>query len=93
MRDFMDVYNFQNLTKGPTCFKNPNKPSCIDLILTNRKKQFILFALIETGVSDLNKMVVTVVKSYFRKLEAKIIKYRSNKISAMIVLGNNYWKN
>ena len=53
----MDVYNFQNLTKGPTCFKNPNKPSCIDLILTNRKKQFILFALIETGVSDLNKMV------------------------------------
>ena len=26
MRDFMEVYNFKNLTKGPTCFKNPNKP-------------------------------------------------------------------
>ena len=26
MRDFMEAYNFKNLTKGPTCFKNPNKP-------------------------------------------------------------------
>ena len=41
MSDFMEVYNFKNLTKGPTCFKNPNKPSCIDYILTNRKKQFM----------------------------------------------------
>ena len=36
-------------------------------------------ALIETGVSDFHKMVVTVLKSYFSKHEAKIIKYRSNK--------------
>ena len=35
--------------------------------------------MIETGVSDFHKMVVTVLKSYFRKREAKIIKYRSNK--------------
>ena len=41
MSDFMEVYNFKNLTKGPTYFKNPNKPSCIDLTLTNRKKQFM----------------------------------------------------
>ena len=75
----MEVYNFKNLNKGPTCFKNPTKPSCIDLILTKRKKQFMPSALIETGVSDFQKMVVTVLKSYFRKCEAKIIKYRSNK--------------
>ena len=47
MTDFMEVFNFKSLTKGPTCFKNtnkrtnffknPNKPSCMDLILTNRK--------------------------------------------------------
>ena len=36
-------------------------------------------ALIETGFSDFQKMVVTVLKSYFRKHEAKIIKYRINK--------------
>ena len=36
-------------------------------------------ALIKTGVSDFHKMVVTILKSYFRKREAKTIKYRSNK--------------
>ena len=76
---FMEVYNFKNLTKGPTCFKNPSKSSCIDLILTKRKKQFMSSALIKTGASDFQKMVVTVLKSYFRKREAKIIKYGSNK--------------
>ena len=75
----MKVYNFKNLTKGPTCFKNPIKPSCIGLILTNRKKQFMPSALIKVDVSDVHKNVVTVLKSYFRKREAKIIKYRSNK--------------
>ena len=38
MSDFIQVYNFKNLTKGPTCFKDPNKLICINLILTNRKK-------------------------------------------------------
>ena len=79
LSDFMKVYNLKNLTKRPTCFKNPNKPSCIDLILTKRKKQFIPSALTDTSVSDFHKMVVTVLKSYFRKREAKIMKYRSNK--------------
>ena len=31
------------------------------------------------GGSDFQKMVVAILKSYFRKTEAKIIKYRSNK--------------
>ena len=89
MNDFMEVFNFKSLTKGPTCFKNtnkrinffknPSKPSCMDLILTNRKKKFMPSALIEMGGSDFYKMVVTILKSYFRKTEAKIIKYRSNK--------------
>ena len=92
MSDFMEAYNFKNLTKGPTCFKNPNKPSCIDLILTNRKKQFMTSTSIETGVSDFHKMVVTVLKSYFRKREAKSLNTEAIKISAMIVSGNSYWK-
>ena len=36
-------------------------------------------ALMETGVSGFHKMVVTALKSYYRKCEAKITKYRSNK--------------
>ena len=35
---FCEIYNFKNLIKDKTCFKNPNKPSCIDLIIANRQK-------------------------------------------------------
>ena len=34
MSDFMDIYNLKNLVKHPTSFKNPGRPSCIDLIFT-----------------------------------------------------------
>ena len=36
-------------------------------------------ALIEAGVPDFHKMIVTVLKLYFRKREVKIIKCKSNK--------------
>ena len=40
MSEFYDTYNLQNLVKDPTCYKNPSKPTCIDLILTNFPKSF-----------------------------------------------------
>ena len=40
MSDFMEVYNFKNLTKGPTCFKNLTKgPTCFK----NPNKRINLF--------------------------------------------------
>lgn len=36
LEDFCQVYSCTNLIKEKTCFKNPQNPSCIDLILTNR---------------------------------------------------------
>ena len=38
LNDFCNVYNFKNLIRQPTCYKNPLNPSCIDLIITNRPK-------------------------------------------------------
>ena len=35
MCTFCETYHLHNLVKSPTCFKNPEKPSCLDLILTN----------------------------------------------------------
>ena len=32
---FCEMYNFKGLIKQPICYKNPDKPSCIDFILTN----------------------------------------------------------
>ena len=31
LRDFYDLYKLKNLVSEPTCFKNPDNPSCIDL--------------------------------------------------------------
>ena len=35
-----DVYNLKSLVKVPTCYKNPNNPICIDLILANKPHCF-----------------------------------------------------
>ena len=35
LMNFCDVYNLKNLIKVPTCFKNPETPTSIDLMLTN----------------------------------------------------------
>ena len=40
LKDFCDLYNFKNLIKEPTCFKNPVNPNCIDLMLTNSYRSF-----------------------------------------------------
>ena len=75
MEEFMKVYNLKNLVKGPTCFENPGKPSCIDLTLSNKSKTFQTSQIIETGISDFHKMVMTVLKVYFKKKGRSIIQY------------------
>ena len=66
MEEFMKLFNLKNLIKGPTCYKNPDKPSCIDLILNNRSKSFHSSHIVETGISDFHKMTVSVIKIFLR---------------------------
>ena len=73
---FCESYNFKSLIKNPTCFKNPENPSCIDLILTNSLYSFQNSCVIETGLSDFHKMTVSVMKTTFQKLKPKIVNYR-----------------
>ena len=40
MKEFCDTYNLKNLITEPTCFKNAQNPTLIDLILTNKPKSF-----------------------------------------------------
>ena len=77
--DFCDVYDLKNLMKVPTCFKNPERPTSIDVILTNSYRSFQNSCAIETGLSDFHKMIVTILKTYFQKKEPKIIQYRDHK--------------
>ena len=77
LNDLCSVYNLFSLVKEPTCFKNPDNPSCIDLFLTNRPRSFQNTLTIETGISDFHKMVITVMKVFYKKQKPKIIQYRS----------------
>ena len=79
LNDFCDIYNLKNLVKEPTCYKNSDNPSCIDLFLTNRPWIFQCTTTIETGISDFHKLVVTVLKTFYKKQRPKIIHYRNYK--------------
>ena len=67
MKSFCENYNLKSLMKQPPCYKNPNKPTCIDLILTNVPRMFQSACVIETGLSDFHLMKVTVVGENFQE--------------------------
>ena len=79
MKNFCNSYSLKSLIKQPTCYKNPENPSCFDLILTNKPRSFQSTCVIETGLSDFHRMTVSVLKMHFRKLPPKIISYRDYK--------------
>ena len=93
---FCDSYEFKNLIKDATCYKNPENPSCIDLILANNPNIFQNSGVIEASLSDFHKMTVTVLKTTFEKLKPNIIhcrdyrkfsndKFRENLISRLSI--------
>ena len=92
MEEFCALHNLKNLVHMPTCYKNVEHPSCIDLILTNRSKSFQNTVTIETGLSDFHKMILTVLKSNFKKPPPKIVTYREykNYIPQNFMLELNY---
>ena len=79
VKNVCSSYNLTSMINRATCYKNPEKPSCIDLILTNCPRSFQNSCTIETGLSDFHKLVVTVMKTTYKKSQPKIINYRSYK--------------
>ena len=71
---FLNIYNLKNLVKQQMCYKNPENPSCIDLILTNSHRSFQ-----NTNVFDFHKMTVSVLKSHFPKQKPNIVSYLNYK--------------
>ena len=72
---FCKIYGCKNLIKDNTCFNNPEKPSCIDLIITNRPKCFQNSVTLKTGLSDFHKITLTVMKVFYKKQNPNIITY------------------
>ena len=52
----------------PIRYENTDRPSCIDLILTNCPRSFQNSCVIETRLSDSHKMVVTVTETTYKNL-------------------------
>ena len=71
------INNLKCIIKEPTCYKNPDNPTCIDLILTNCPNNFQESSILETGLSDFHKMVLTVFKSKALNLPPKVVSYRN----------------
>ena len=76
--DLLDVFNLKNLVKEPTCFMS-DKVSLLDIILTNKPRSFHKTQGFVTGISDFHELVVTVLRSCFKKLPPKNILYRNVK--------------
>ena len=76
MSNCCDLHGF---IQDPTCYKNPNKPTCIDLIITNFPYLFTKTQNLETGLSDFHKLMFTVLKMRFEKPKPKIVVYRDHK--------------
>ena len=70
------LYNFKNLIKQPTYFKNLENPTRINHILTNHSKNFHSSSVFETGLTDFHKLTLTVLKVFHAKHKPKIIHYR-----------------
>ena len=73
----MEDNNLKSLVKVPTCYKNPENSSCIDLILANKPRNFQNSCVIETSLPDFHKMMVTAaIRTQFHKLKPRVFFYR-----------------
>ena len=79
MNSFCETYALSSLLKEPICYKNPQNPLCMDLILTICPYSLQNSCVIRTGSSDFHKTTVTVMKSTYEKLKVEITNYRDYK--------------
>ena len=58
-KEFYSLNGLKNLINKPTCYKNCEKTTCIDLIRTNQPTLFQRSAVLEAGLSDFHLLTVT----------------------------------
>ena len=54
-----------------SCFKNPGKRHCIDLFITDSTGSFKNTTTLRSGLLDFHKMILTVLKATFQKVQSK----------------------
>ena len=76
MQEFCESYFLEIMVKKPTCFKNPAKPTCVDLIIANKPGMFQNAKTYETSLSNFHKLVVSTMKLSYKKRPPRMSKYR-----------------
>lgn len=74
---FLWLTDLASLIEELTYYKSPEKPACIDLILTNKPHSFQNSCVVDGSFS--HRMVVIVTKMTSRKLRPRVINYRDYK--------------
>ena len=77
INSFCNLYNLKCLVQEPTCYKNPECPSCIDLFLSNCENHFLKTEILETDLSDFHKLIITATMLKFEKERPQIVTYRN----------------
>ena len=77
--EFLNLYNLKNLVKQNTCFKNPDKPICIVLVLTNCPRSLQNTDTFETRLSDFHKPTFTILTQHFPKQKPRVVIHRQCK--------------
>ncbi len=75
--DFNQLYDSKNIVREPTCFKNINNPSTIDLIITNNSRSCWNTKAFPNGLSDFHALVVTTLNIKYDKPKPKEVVYRN----------------
>ena len=76
LKELYITYDLSNLVTESTCITYTHESS-IDVILTNRKQNFMLSKATETGLSDVHKMVTTFMPNTYSQQEPIKIYYRN----------------
>ena len=79
MKEFCSLNGLKNLINEPTCYKNSEKPTWIDLIPTNQPTLFQHNTILDTGLYDFHLFTVTEFKINFQKCKPHIFTYRNYK--------------
>ena len=74
MNVFCNQHKLKALNEEPTSFNNVDNPSSTDLFLTNSSKSFEKCLILETGMSDFHKLIITILKVKPDKLSPRIVK-------------------
>jgi hypothetical protein len=79
LTDLLNSFGMSNIIKGPTCFKNIEKPSLLDVIITNKPKSIASHLNYNVGISDCHNMICAATKMNAPRQTVTKVNYRSYK--------------